>query len=193
MRPTAFLDRDGTVIVERHYLGDPAGVTLLPGAAEGLRRLSAVGVQLVLVTNQSGVARGYFTEEDMHAVHMRLSHLLAEEGVTLDAIFTCPHHPDANCACRKPRVGMLEQARRELSVDWERSAVIGDKPCDIEMGRAAGLTTILVRTGYGANPAGPTACKPDWVVDTLDEAATRLLHIWGQTEKPPTQQGSNHE
>ena len=164
LRPYLFLDRDGTVIVEKNYLGDPAGVELLSGAVAGLRRLRELGYGLVLITNQAGVGRGYYDESAVHAVHQRLSELLAAGGVTLDGIYYCPHHPAAGCACRKPLPGLIRQAQAELPVDLARSVVIGDKPSDIELGKARGVRTILVETGYGAAhaaTAGADAVVPD--------------------------------
>ena len=170
--PYAFLDRDGTVIVEKNYLGDPAGVELLPGATAGMRRLRELGYGLALVTNQAGVGRGYYTEADVHAVHRRLIELLAGDGVSLDGIYYCPHHQEAGCACRKPRPGMIRQAQAELPVDLARSVVIGDKPCDIELGKNLGMRAILVETGYGAGHRAD--CRADAVVPDLAAAAEWL-------------------
>jgi histidinol-phosphate phosphatase family protein len=169
-----FLDRDGTVIAERHYLSDPAGVELLPGAAEGLRRMRALGLPLVLVTNQSGVGRGYFGRDAVERVHGRLIELLAAEGVALSAIYSCPHAPDEACGCRKPLPGLLEQAARELGLDLPTCFVIGDKPCDIDLGLIVNATTFLVRTGYGAKYAEEGGCRPHFVVSDLAEAAARI-------------------
>ena len=165
-----FLDRDGTVIAEKHYLRDPAGVELLPGAAAGLRRLRDLGYRLVILTNQSGVGRGYFRQEDVDAVHARLGALLADEGVRLDGIYCCPHRPKDRCACRKPATGLVERACAELGLDPRTSIMIGDKASDIELGARCGMKTILVQTGYGA---GET-CAPDAVAADLAAAAAWL-------------------
>ncbi|MDO9081919.1 MAG: HAD-IIIA family hydrolase, partial [Humidesulfovibrio sp.] len=138
-----FLDRDGTVIAERHYLSDPAGVELLPGAAVGLRRMRALGLRLVLVSNQSGVGRGYFARADVERVHGRLLELLEAQGVTLDAMYVCPHAPDEGCGCRKPLPGLLERARTELGIDLAQSFMVGDKPCDVDLGLVMNSTTFL--------------------------------------------------
>ncbi|MEG6552093.1 HAD-IIIA family hydrolase, partial [Desulfocurvibacter africanus] len=111
------LDRDGTIIVDKHYLADPEGVELLPGAVEGLARLAGAGLGLVVATNQSGIGRGYFGEEDLHLVNARLSEVLAEHGVHIERYYFCPHGPEADCACRKPCTGLLDQAARELGLD----------------------------------------------------------------------------
>lgn len=166
----AFLDRDGTLIVERHYLADPAGVEVLPRAVAGLRALRALGYRLVVVTNQSGIGRGLFTAAALEAVHARLRALLAAAGVTLDGIYACPHLPSDDCACRKPRTGLAERACAELGLDPRGSVMIGDKASDIEMGRRCGMATILVHTGYG----GSEVCSPDAAVPDLAAAAAWL-------------------
>lgn len=165
------LDRDGTVIYDKHYLADPAGVELLPGAAQGLARMQALGCRLVLVTNQSGVNRGYFDHGTVAAMHRRLAELLAPHGVRFEAVYYCPHTPEEDCGCRKPRPGMVLDAARDLGFDPGSSVVVGDKVCDMELGRNVGARTILVRTGKGA--AQEAACQglADWCVDDLVQAA----------------------
>lgn len=174
-RSAVFLDRDGTIIVERHYLHDPAGVELLPGAAEGLRRMRALGLPLIVVSNQSGIGRGYFGRKDVERVHGRLIELLEPEGVTLDAFHICPHAPDAGCRCRKPGTGLVLRAGSELGIDPRASFVVGDKPCDIDLGRAAGATTFLVTTGYGKEHIATSGAHH--VVNGLAEAACRMESI----------------
>jgi D-glycero-D-manno-heptose 1,7-bisphosphate phosphatase len=168
--PCVFLDRDGTIIVEKNYLADPAQVELLPGAAAGLRSLRRQGYRLVVVTNQSGVGRGYFLQEDVDAVHARLAALLAAEQVTLDGVYCCPHRPEDGCVCRKPAPGLVERACAELDLNPEASVVIGDRALDMELGRNCGMTTILVRTGYGATEV----CAAAAVVADLAAAAAWL-------------------
>lgn len=169
------LDRDGTVIVERNYLSDPAGVELARGAAAGLRRLAAAGFGLALITNQAGIARGYFDLDTLNRVHQRLIELLAAESVRLDGIYYCPHGPDDGCDCRKPRTGMVKQAARELGFDPQEAIMIGDNVGDIELGRRVGATTILVRTGYGATLESEGTVKPDFIRDDLGDAADLIL------------------
>ncbi|MDD4951547.1 MAG: HAD-IIIA family hydrolase [Desulfovibrionaceae bacterium] len=170
-----FLDRDGTVIQERHYLRDPDQVELIPGAARALERLKALGLKLVLVSNQSGVGRGYFSTRDVDAVHERLRAILAREGVELDGIFFCPHAPDEGCGCRKPAPGMALRAAESLGLDLGQSFVVGDKACDVDLGRAVGATAILVRTGYGAGHEA--LCRPEHVADDLPGAAGIIEEI----------------
>jgi histidinol-phosphate phosphatase family protein len=153
LKPAIFLDRDGTIIEEKNYLSDPAEVTLLAGAAEGLRSLSRHSLPLVVVSNQSGIGRGFFSAGQAQAVQDRLKELLAQEGVTIAGWYMCPHEPGANCSCRKPLPGMVRSAARELSLNPSKSFMIGDKRCDIDLAAAIGATGILVTTGHGAMEA----------------------------------------
>lgn len=169
MNALILLDRDGTIIREKHYLADPGGVELLPGAASGLRRLRALGCRLAVVSNQSGVARGYFGREDVERVNARMAELLDAEGVELDAVYYCPHGPDEGCECRKPAPGLGRRACADLGVPPERTFVIGDKPCDVDLGARLGARSVLVSTGYGADALA--ACQPDFAAGDLVEAA----------------------
>lgn len=147
---SVLLDRDGTIIEDKHYLADPAGVELLPGATEGLRRLVASGIRTFVVTNQSGIGRGYFSEEDYHACHAAMAQMLNAGGAPLaDAAF-CPHAPDVPCECRKPSPGMWFQLAAKHGLTRETAVMVGDKDVDILFGRNAGLAgTVLVLTGNG--------------------------------------------
>ncbi|MFI4876318.1 MAG: D-glycero-alpha-D-manno-heptose-1,7-bisphosphate 7-phosphatase [Blastopirellula sp. JB062] len=151
-----FLDRDGTINVEREYLADPDQLELLPGAAAAISAANRAGAPVIVVTNQSGVARGMFPESRIAQIHHRLDQLLAEQDAVIDAYYYCPHHPKSasaayrlNCECRKPRAGMLYAAAAQRELDLSQSVMIGDKPSDIGAGRSAGCQTMLVRTGYG--------------------------------------------
>ena len=153
----AFLDRDGTINREVTYLSDCRDLTLLPGAAEAIARLNRADVAVVVVTNQAGVARGLFPLSRLFELHASLDAMLAEAGAWVDAYYCCPHHPAegqaeyrVDCACRKPKPGLLRWAARELGLDLTRSVLIGDKLTDLEAGAQAGCRTTLVRTGYGA-------------------------------------------
>jgi D-glycero-D-manno-heptose 1,7-bisphosphate phosphatase len=168
------LDRDGTIIQERSYLTDPRQIEFIPGAVQGLRRLSELGLRLVVVTNQSAVGRGYLERAGLNKIHQQLRLLLQAEGVRLDGIYFCPHTPDDDCSCRKPRPGLIERASKELFFDPKASFVIGDKACDIEMGRNIGATTLLVRTGYGAQVAIDGTVSPEYIVNDLWDA-TRVI------------------
>jgi D-glycero-D-manno-heptose 1,7-bisphosphate phosphatase len=179
-RPFVLIDRDGTLIVERHYLCEADGVELLGGAVAGLRRLQEQGFGLAVITNQSGIGRGYFTQAAADAVHTRMTELLARQSIRLDGIYCCPHTPADRCACRKPMPGLIHRAAAELGFDPSEAVMIGDKPCDIAAGQAAGATTFLVRTGHGAQAARETfaearAVRPDYIVDDLDQAAKWIV------------------
>lgn len=169
------VDRDGTLIEEKHYLADPSGVTLLPGVVDGLRRFAEHGYDVAVVTNQSGIARGYFDEQDLASIHAELRRQLAEHGIDLHGIWHCPHHPEAGCACRKPEPQLLEQAMRTLGFRPEQVLVVGDKACDIELGARLGVRTALVRTGYGVGTERAAVCQPDRIVDSLAQLAEQEL------------------
>lgn len=171
------LDRDGTIIVERHYLSDPEGVELLPRVARGLQQLSVLGLGLIVVSNQSGVGRGFFDTTRLALIHQRLCDLLAAAGIHLDGIYVCPHTPEDDCVCRKPRTALLERAAQELDFDPRAAFVIGDKSCDIELGQRVGATTCLVRTGYGAEVATDATVNPDYIVDGVWEAAQVIARL----------------
>ncbi len=154
--PAVFLDRDGVLIREKEYLGDPEGVELLAGVVKTLVELRAGGYALVVVSNQAGVARGFFGLDAVHACNDRMQTILAEGGVKLDAVYFCPHHPDGivaafatACECRKPAPGMLRQAARDLNLNLEASFLVGDKATDLEAAENADVRGILVGTGYG--------------------------------------------
>jgi D-glycero-D-manno-heptose 1,7-bisphosphate phosphatase len=164
------VDRDGTVVVEKNYLSDPRQLELIPGAAQGLRRLRKLGLGLLMVTNQSGVGRGYFDKAQVDLIHQRLVEVLAAEGVSLDGIYYCPHTPEDNCLCRKPRPQLVELAAAEHGFDPRLSFVVGDKPCDVELGRNVGATTILVQTGYGRQVAADGLTSPDYLASDVRDA-----------------------
>jgi histidinol-phosphate phosphatase family protein len=180
-RPTALalVDRDGTVIVDRHYLADPDGVELLPGAAEGLGLLKQAGVKVALVTNQSGIARGLISRDSLEHIHDRLTDLLATQGVVLDGIYVCPHGSEEGCACRKPRIGLAQQAAAELGLPLRDAAVVGDKPADIGLARALGVPATLVTTGEGGATLTSGSDHPDYVVDDLSAMARLHTHPAG--------------
>lgn len=186
-KPAVFLDRDGTICEEVGYLDHPDKLKLIPGSAEAIRKLREAGFWVFVTTNQSGVARGYFAESVVHLVHARLDTLLAEAGARVDAYFYCPHHPKAvleeyrrECRCRKPNTGMIEQAVAHFPVELDRSFTVGDKLSDCEFGRNAGLTPVLVRTGYGREEearlsAEQGGCRPALVADDLAQAVAWIL------------------
>jgi D,D-heptose 1,7-bisphosphate phosphatase len=175
-RPAAFLDRDGTVVRDAHYLADPDRVELIPGAASAIRRLADSGLAVVLVTNQSGIDRGLYSDAQYHAVAARVDELLRAGGAAVDGTYYCPHHPDHSgpCDCRKPATGLYRRAAREHGIDLPASYYVGDKLTDVLPAVALGGQGILVRTGYGA-AAEPSLPSGFWAVDDLPGAAELIL------------------
>jgi D-glycero-D-manno-heptose 1,7-bisphosphate phosphatase len=169
-RPAVFLDRDGTVMRDVDYCGDPARVEVFPDAGDALRRLKANGYKLIIVTNQSGIARGYLSENDYRAVEKEFLRQLGE-GL-IDAIYYCPDPPDTNSPRRKPAPGMILEAQRNHRLDLARSYFIGDKTSDIGCGRNAGVRTILVQMGYDAREID---CRADWIACDLAHAVEIIL------------------
>jgi D-glycero-D-manno-heptose 1,7-bisphosphate phosphatase len=185
-RPAVFLDRDGTINVEKVYLYRPDDFEFIPGVPAAIRRLNEAGLMVIVVTNQSGIARGYYTLDDVDLLHSYLNNELNKQSAHVDAFYCCPHHPTAGqgeftreCDCRKGRPGMLLQAAEEYTIDLSRSFMIGDKPADIDAGYAAGCRPALVLTGYGQHaqetiPAEIPRCTDltaavDWVLSSLSE------------------------
>jgi D-glycero-D-manno-heptose 1,7-bisphosphate phosphatase len=169
------LDRDGTVVIDRHYLDDPAQLRFLPGAIDGLRALKDDGHRIILVTNQSGVGRGRFTLQRMHEVNDRLIEMAAAAGAPIDAIYSCPHEPEAHCACRKPGTQLVLEAALRFGFDPASSIVIGDKSTDIELGRRLSAMTILVSADGRA--ADGEWIQPDYVSRDLTEAARIIAEL----------------
>lgn len=180
-RRFVLLDRDGTINIERNYLSEPDQLALYPGVGAALRRLNDLGLGLLVVTNQSGVARGYFDLAQMERVHQRLREMLAAEGVALAGIYACPHGPEQGCECRKPKPGMAVQAARELGFVASEAFVVGDKMADIDFAHAFGAPGILVRTGHGAEQTKVEAA--DAVVADLPEAALWIERALNGQEK----------
>lgn len=174
-RRFVLLDRDGTINVERHYLSDPDQLELYPGVGEAMHRLADLGFGLVVITNQSGIARGYFDLATLARIHDRLRDLLKVHGVRLDGIYLCPHGPDDDCDCRKPLPGMVNQAVADLGFDPKRAFVVGDKRVDVELARAVGATGILVRTGHGAKSATDPSLPPGTPIFDDLPAAVRFI------------------
>jgi len=176
VRRYVLLDRDGTIIQEKNYLASAEDVELIPGAAAGLRALREAGYGLIVITNQSGIARGYFNEQTLSEIHASLEAKLGAEGVQLDAILYCPHAPEDNCDCRKPRTGLMERAAKMFGFNPKDAVVIGDKACDIELGKRCGAYTILVRSGYGREHE-ERGVEADHVCDDLPAAAARAIQL----------------
>ncbi len=185
LRAAVFLDRDGTLNVEKGFLASAEGLELLPGVGAALKVLRQAGYSLVVITNQPVIARGEASEDDVAAIHRRLEWDLGKEGAYLDAVYLCPHHPDKGfpgerpelkiaCDCRKPGTAMVEQACRDLALDPRLSWMIGDQTRDIELARRAGLRSVVVRTGTGGSD-GRYSATPDFIADDLSAAARLIL------------------
>ncbi len=194
MNQAVFFDRDGTVTEEVGYLTDISKLRLIPGGGPAVRKLNQAGFKVVLVTNQSGVARGYFSESLVREAHGLLETMLARDGARLDGIYYCPHHPTAgsskytmDCDCRKPGTGLLDQAAKDLDIDLKRSYVVGDKWSDIELARRAGAMAVLVRTGFGPDDPGnvrPGHIKdPDYTAHDIAEAADWIIRHAGRGKR----------
>ena len=170
-----FLDRDGTIMEDSSYFGNFERVVLIPSAATALKRLKEAGYKLFVVTNQSGVGRGYFTREAVESIHAHLDEQLGKTGVRLDRYYVCPHHPEDNCDCRKPKPKFLLEAAREYGLDLTRSFMVGDRPSDIQAGVTAGTKAILVLTGAGRETLAKQEVNPDFVAEDIGGAATWIL------------------
>ncbi len=180
MAKALFLDRDGVVIVEEGYLCEPDRVKLIPGAADAMRMAREAGYLLIMVSNQSGVARGKFGLADVEQVNMRLSEMLAVYGAAFDAVYYCPHHPDITgpCDCRKPAPGMLLRAQKEFNIDMKDSAMVGDRPGDVQAGVNAGCgRCMLVRTGYGMQAEKDGLTDGMEIFNDLSAAVSALVDI----------------
>ncbi len=174
-RDWVLLDRDGTLIFEKAYLKDPEEVELLPGAVVGLQKLKKAGFSCTVISNQSGIGRGFFRRDEADAVNQRLKDLLAREDITLKGIYYCPHRPDEGCRCRKPGIALVQKAAAEQGIGLDRlAAMVGDKAEDLKTGDALGIASILVRTGYGLETFAKGFCG-DVCCDTLDDAARWIV------------------
>lgn len=178
MRRAVFLDRDGTITEEGDWQAKVGPPRPIPGAAEALRRLQDAGLLLFIVTNQSGVARGRYTEADVQAYNDQMAAMFAEAGVRFQEIAYCPHLPDAGCACRKPDTRFLADAAERYGIDLARSFVVGDQTTDIAMGVRNGCRSLLVQSGFGGRD-GKADVQPDVVVADIGEAAERILERSG--------------
>ena len=171
-KPAIFLDRDGTLIEEVNYLSRVEDLRLFPFTSEAIRLLKESGYLIIVVTNQSGIGREIYTEEDMHAIHEAIQ---AELGGAIDGFYFCPHLPDEGCRCRKPGLGMIEAACTDFVIDLERSWMIGDKKIDIETGQCGKLSTALVLTGYGHEHQASLQDLPDIISTTLGAAVVEIV------------------
>lgn len=183
-----FIDRDGTINEDRGYISNPDDLIIYPWVAEAVRLINKAGLKTIVVTNQSGVARGLYTEDDLRLIHILMISELQKQGARIDGVYYCPHHSDygderyrRKCECRKPAPGMLHTAAREHGIDLAHSLVIGDKASDINLASTVGARGALVLTGYGSETlANPNRwpCEPWLVADNLLQAIRLILDDW---------------
>jgi D-glycero-D-manno-heptose 1,7-bisphosphate phosphatase len=178
LRRVALIDRDGTIIVDKVYLRDPDGIEFAPRAIDGLRLLRDAGFALVLITNQSGIARGYFNATRLEEIHDRLQSMLAAEGLRLEAIYVCPHGPDDGCDCRKPAPGMVRSAMRDFGFGPDEAVLIGDSDADMGAAEAAGVVGLRVASAGTSSATG--------VSEHFLEAAQRACALLAQRERGQT-------
>lgn len=184
MKQAVFLDRDGVITEDPpHYAHKPEQLKLIPGAADAIRSLNGMGVAVIVITNQSGVARGYYTEEDVTIYNQALERELEKKNAYVDAIYYCPHHPEfgetkykIDCNCRKPNTGLLQIAAKEHCIDLEKSFVIGDKLSDIESGKGVGCKTVLVLTGHGGKELENADGGFDISLPSIKEAVSWIIN-----------------
>lgn len=176
-RPVVFLDRDGTILNERGYLDDPKRLFFYAQAFSALRKLKRAGYALVIITNQSGVGRGYFTLKRLAEVHAAFRSKLQKAGVRLDGIYFCPHLPDAGCSCRKPQPGLPRRAARDLNLDLKRAFMVGDQKRDIELGKRIGAEPILVLTGAGRSQKKEVRRMKARITSHVGTAASYILSV----------------
>lgn len=183
MNKAVFVDKDGTLIVDIPYNVDPTRVLFQAGAIEALKKLRTLGYMLIMISNQSGIAHGYFNEDDLLNLKTDLQRMLGSHGVALDAIYFCPHHPNGKvtryaveCECRKPNAGMLLQAAKDFEIDLTRSWMIGDILNDVEAGNRAGCKTILIENGNETEWSYSVKRRPTVIVKSLAQAAESIIH-----------------
>lgn len=172
MRRAVFLDRDGTIARDVHYCRCLDDFVLLPGVPQAIGLLNEHGFKVVVITNQSGIARGYLTEETLHLIHLKMRDELQKHGASVDAIYFCPHHPDDNCECRKPRPTLIFKAAKDLDIDLRLSYMVGDDIKDVEAGRSAGCRTVWIAQDPSQAEGLPHHQLPDHVADSLHEATS---------------------
>ncbi|MCG2717283.1 MAG: D-glycero-beta-D-manno-heptose 1,7-bisphosphate 7-phosphatase [Nanoarchaeota archaeon] len=177
MDKAIFIDRDGVINKDLGgYISRPEDFKFIEGVIEALKNLNQMEFKLIVITNQGGIAKGEYTEQDLESVHKKMVSLLENEGIRLTGIYYCPHHTSDNCDCRKPRTGMIEKAVKEHNIDPKKSFFIGDKTTDIQAGKDMGCMTFLVKTGYGGRDKICNV-EPDFIVEDFFEASKRILEM----------------
>lgn len=191
--PAVFIDRDGTINIEAGYIDHPDNFNLYPFVPQSIRLLNEHGFLVIVLTNQAGVGRGYFGEDNVETLHAKMCSELAKGGARLDAVYYCPHHTSSkdpryavDCDCRKPRTGMVDKALQDLPIDKSRMFIIGDKMSDIKLGKKTGCRTYLVKTGYGLREAENNSDGADIITDNLLLAVLDILKISRQEQQGQT-------
>lgn len=179
MNRGVFLDRDGTIARDVHYCRSPDDFELFPAVPEAIKLLGDNGFKVVVITNQSGIARGYFTEDTLAQIHNKMNTELASHGVHVDAIYYCPHHPDDGCDCRKPGTALFLRAADDLAIDLKNSYVVGDMQIDIDAGKALSCKTVLLTTGSNPVDYPMRGTEPDYVAGDLYQAAQWIISRHG--------------
>ncbi|MFH1545345.1 MAG: D-glycero-beta-D-manno-heptose 1,7-bisphosphate 7-phosphatase [archaeon] len=174
MNKAVFLDRDGTINEEKNYLSREEDFKFIPGTIEGLKLLREKGFKLIVVTNQSGIGRGFVEGKQVERINKKMKEELKEEEVELDAVYVCPHTPEEGCDCRKPKNALVKIAEKEFKLDLKKSFFVGDKTIDIQLGKNCNGRTILLKTGYGGSDK-KFKVKPDYIAEDLRNAAEIIL------------------
>jgi histidinol-phosphate phosphatase family protein len=175
LKIAVFLDRDGTINEDTGYVGRPEDVALINGAPEAIKLLNGIGAKVIVISNQSGVGRGYFTKEAVVKVNRTVEGLLGQKGARIDGFYFCPHHPEDNCKCRKPATGLIDRAASLHKVDVKRSYVVGDKASDVLLAKNAGAKSIMVLTGHGGADVKKLSSIPDYTAPDVLEAARWIV------------------
>lgn len=188
MNKAVFLDRDGTIAEDVNYCRRPEDFHLFPWTPKAIRLLNEAGFKVIIITNQSGIARGYFTEETLARIHEKMLKELTEQGARIDGVYYCPHHPDDNCECRKPKTALFHRAAKDFNLDFKNSWVVGDSWRDVEAGKRIGAKTILLLTGPDSQSTLSDRPSADFVAEDLLQAAElivgqRTLNLEPRTSK----------
>ncbi|PIN86217.1 D-glycero-beta-D-manno-heptose-1,7-bisphosphate 7-phosphatase [Candidatus Woesearchaeota archaeon CG10_big_fil_rev_8_21_14_0_10_44_13] len=176
MAKAIFLDRDGTINVDREYVHKIEAFKLIPRTIDALRMLQDAGYLLIVITNQSGIGRGHYSEKDFYKLNEHMFALFSKNGINISKVYHCPHNPDEGCGCRKPSIKFIKEAEKEFRIDVSKSYVIGDKTADVKMGNDASCKTILVKTGKAGNDNLHNS-KPDFIAENLYDAAKIIKRI----------------
>jgi len=181
LNKAVFVDRDDTINRDVHYCSRPEDFELLLTVGTGIRLLNREGFKVVVITNQSGIARGYFTEEMLERIHQKMVDELAKYGAQVDAIFYCPHHPDEGCECRKPKPKLTYQAIKQLHIDPRQSFIIGDRLMDVELARTIGCKSVMIPSELGKEELKNSSVFPDYIASDFESAAKWITEQYAKS------------